>query len=903
MRLRALAVAVLTLAVSVPRPSLDAQVRAVYDRGAAGLTQQLLRLRTTASVLHVGAHPDDEDSAFIARAARGDHARTAYLALTRGEGGQNIIGPELFDALGVIRTEELLQARRLDGGEQFFTRAYDFGFSKTRAETASKWNEEAVLEDMVRVIRTFRPLVIYSRFTGTQADGHGHHQMAGYLTPVAFRAAADPQRFPALTTDALRPWQPKKLYVGGRGGGGGPLLQVATGAWDPALGRSYAEIAAEGRSQHKSQEMGTIEPLGPSSTSLRMAENQVATQTTTAAPEQSVFDNLDVSLRGIARLTGLPDGTISTELASMDEAVSRAIREYRPGDPAAVVPLLANGLRATRAARSTLRTLGASPAAGEADFLLAQKEREFSAALVSFLGIVVDPLADRETVEAGGTIDVSVRTFAASSLSRPPDVTLRTPDGWRATRLPDAGADAPGPRRETPAHVARFQISAPATATPTQPYFLASPRVGPMYPAATGADLTKPFQASLLETSVQFVIDGIEVTVAEPVLYRYADPVRGELRRDVNVVPAVALGFESSLLVVPTGSTANRQRVSLHVTSLRREAVNGTIALALPAGWTATPASVAFTLGAANERRLVSFDVTAPAARRPGAYPIAARATIGNATYSHDMQLIAYPHIQTHRLYTDAAATAQVLNLAVTPVHVGYIMGSGDSVPDALRRMNLRVTLLDDATLTAGDLAAYDAIVVGVRASEARPAFAANQARLRQFMERGGTLIVQYQQGEYTAQNLPPYPAQIMGNSRVTDETARITILAPQHAAFTFPNRITAADFDGWVQERNLYAFTSFDPRYTPLLEASDPGEMPQRGGEVYARVGRGHFVYTSYAWFRQLPAGVPGAYRLMANLVSLSKAAAPAGSPTRGNAARSGGAPVEAPDRTRPSR
>ena len=389
--------------------------------------------------------------------------------------------------------------------------------------------------------------------------------------------------------------------------------------------------------------------------------------------------------------------------------------------------------------------------------------------------------------------------------------------------------------------------------------------------------MTKPFQPSLLEASLQFTIDGVDVTVSEPVLYRYADSVRGEIRRNVNVVPAVALGFESPLLVVPTGSAANRQRVSLHVASLRREAMNGTIALTLPAGWTASPATAPFSLGGANARAIVSFDVAAPATRRPGAYPIAARATIGNATYSRDMQLIAYPHIQTHRLYTDAAATAQVINLSVAPVHVGYITGSGDAVPEALRRMNLRVTLLDDATLRGGDLSVYDAIVVGVRASEARPAFAASQARLRQFMERGGTLIVQYQQGEYTAQNLAPYPAQIMGNSRVTDETATVTILAPQHPAFTFPNRITAADFDGWVQERNLYAFTSFDPRYTPLLEAADPGEMPQRGGQVYARVGRGHYVYTSYAWFRQLPAGVPGAYRLMANLVSLSRAPAAA--------------------------
>ena len=267
-------------------------MRPLYDQGAAGLAQILQRLTTTASVLHVGAHPDDEDSAFLARAARGDHARVAYLALNRGEGGQNIIGPELFDALGVIRTEELLQARRLDGAQQFFTRAFDFGFSKTRSETAALWNEQAVLEDMVRVIRTFRPLVVYSRFSGTPADGHGHHQEAGYLTPVAFKAAADPSAFPELAKEGVRVWQARKLYSSGRGGGAGPLTQVATGITDPAIGRTYTEIAAEGRSQHKSQAMGTIEPLGPATSALRQMESRVPA----GAAEQSVFDGLDVTM-------------------------------------------------------------------------------------------------------------------------------------------------------------------------------------------------------------------------------------------------------------------------------------------------------------------------------------------------------------------------------------------------------------------------------------------------------------------------------------------------------------------------------------------------------------------------------------------------------------------------------
>jgi hypothetical protein len=273
--------------------------------------------------------------------------------------------------------------------------------------------------------------------------------------------------------------------------------------------------------------------------------------------------------------------------------------------------------------------------------------------------------------------------------------------------------------------------------------------------------------------------------------------------------------------------------------------------------------------------------VTPPPRRRAGRYEVQVQAAVGASQYTQDMQEIAYPHIQTHRLYSMAAATMQVVDLAVAPVRIGYIMGSGDQVPDALRRMHLDVTMLDDAALAGGDLSAFDTIVVGIRASEARPAFVANQARLREFMERGGTLIVQYQQQQYVARGLPPYPAEMMGNSRVTDETAPVSILAPRHPAFTYPNRITSADFDGWVQERDLYSFTSFDPQYTPLLETVDPGEMPQRGGEVYARVGRGHYVYTSFAWFRQLPAGVPGAYRLFANLVSLPKAPAAGPNPS----------------------
>jgi hypothetical protein len=424
-----------------------------------------------------------------------------------------------------------------------------------------------------------------------------------------------------------------------------------------------------------------------------------------------------------------------------------------------------------------------------------------------------------------------------------------------------------------PTHSAGFVVTVPPDAPPTQPYFLSAARTGDMYRWPDSAARGMPFDRSLLAAAVTLEIGGAALTITRPVVYRYADPVRGELRRPVNVVPRVTVALAPSLVIVPAGNAAHTQRVSVQVTSFSGEPVNGAVRLRLPPGWTFTPAQVPFALAKKGDGASAAFDVTAPGRRAPGRYAVAAEARVGNTSFDQSLQEIAYPHIQTHRLYSTAAATAQVLDLQVAPVRVGYIMGSGDQVPDALRRMGVSVAMLDDEAIASGDLSRFDTIVVGIRAAETRPAFVAHQARLRAFMERGGTLIVQYQQQEYIAAGLPPYPAQMMGNSRVTDETAPVAMLEPRHAAFTFPNRISASDFDGWVQERNLYAFTGFDAQYTPLLQSADPGDEPQRGGQLYASVGKGHYVYTAYSWFRQLPAGVPGAYRQFANLISLPRA------------------------------
>jgi LmbE family N-acetylglucosaminyl deacetylase len=841
--------------------------------GAAGVLQAIERLQTTASALHTAAHPDDEDTAFMARTARGDHARVAYLSLNRGEGGQNVIGPELFEALGVIRTEELLQARTLDGGGQFFTRTFDFGFSKRLDEAAALWNEREVLRDMVRTIREYRPLVVYAGFSGTPADGHGQHQLAGKLTPLAFEAAADPAEFPEQIDQGLRPWQARKLYV--RQGfrpdpNNPPSIRVETGIFDPLLGRTYFEIAMEGRSQHKSQEMGVPELRGPQASGLRLLESRVPAQPT----ETSVFDGIDVSTRGLAGLCGLPPGVLQTELDLVADRARRALAEVDPLKPGGVVPLLADGLRATRAARAALKTAGApKDAKDEADFLLEIKEREFEDALRRAAGAVFDPLSDVETAVAGETFGVRARMFLADpSLVKIGTLSLEAPDGWAVEKgeVPGTAPENPMARffRETPTGSESFRVTVPASAQPTQPYWLRQPRQGLLFVWPDGAPWGRPFDAPVLRGVAELEIGGVPVSLRMPVQFRQIDQVRGELRRDVNVVPALSVALDSDLLVVPSATLGASRRIAVRLENHQNAAATGAVRLVVPAGWTVEPAEAGFSLGAKGQRTAVTFTVTPARGTAPGRYEIAATATAGDRTCDLSMRTIAYPHIQTHRLYSRAVAQVRVLDLDVAPVSVGYIMGTGDQVPDAIRRMGRDVVLLGEDALAAGDLTRFDVIVVGIRASEARPDFVANHGRLLDYVRGGGTLIVQYQQPDYGTRHLAPFPVEYA--SRVTDETAPVTILQPQHPAFTTPNRITDADWDGWVQERNLYAFAKFDERYVPLLETRDPGEQPQRGGEVYAEIGKGRYVYTSYAWFRQLPAGVPGAYRLFANLLSL---------------------------------
>ncbi|MGD9588055.1 MAG: PIG-L family deacetylase [Pyrinomonadaceae bacterium] len=841
-----------------------AQIKPVYDHGALGLVRQLKRLNTSASAMMIGAHPDDEDTALLSYLSRGENARTAYLSLTRGDGGQNIIGPELGEALGVIRTEELIQARKLDGAEQYFTRAYDYGFSKTLQEARLKWDENVILCDAVRAIRQFRPLVVVAQFSGTPADGHGQHQFAGYIAPLAVKAAMDASQCGG-EGEAGEVWAVKKFYVRHRGQGE-PRLRVNTGKYDPLYARSYFEIAMEARSQHRSQEQGVLELRGDQYSSLNLQGSETK--------ESGIFEGLDVSVAAAG--TGQADP--GKALAEVQDAAERALREYDPRSPERILPHLINGYKA--ATRKGQFTAPNPPT----EVFAREMRTRFADAIVAVLGLQIDALSDVETIAQGESFNVSAKIYGQQreglqvkeiSLAVPakpnlrPVANLADVEWWMVKRGPAPSTNTPGfVTREAGMAAEYFAVTVPPDADLTTPYWLVEPRRGDMYvmsgrPAVHGS----PFQLPVPKALVTLEVNGETLYVERPVEFRYADDVRGEIRRNVAVVPTITVGLDQNLMIIAAGAKATEKQLAVTVTSNSSGAVSGKVALDLPAGWTAASDSADLNLTRKGESGSVQFKIRVPANARPGTYTLKATATIGDKSFSRSVRTLSYPHIQTHRLYSDAAVKANVIDLKTRPAKIGYIPGSGDSLPQAIAQMGLNIETIDERTLAAGDLSRFDTILVGIRAYQVRTDIVAHNKRLLEFAEKGGTLVVQYQLSNYTQQGLAPFPAR--QGPRVADETAKVTILDSSHPIFNVPNKITDADFEGWVQERNLYNFSTMDPKYKGLLEAHDVNEAENAGGLVVADIGRGKYVYCSYSLFRQLPAGVPGAYRLLANILA----------------------------------
>lgn len=849
-----------------------AQVRSPYDDGVAGLGQLLKRLQTTASALHTGAHPDDEDSALLALLARGKGARTAYLSLNRGEGGQNRIGGELFEALGIIRTEELLQARRLDGAEQFFTRVVDFGFSKTLTESAKIWDERIVLADLVRAIRKYRPLVVISRFTGTPADGHGQHQLAGYLTIKAFRLASDPNQFPEQIQEGLLPWQPLKLYVS-QGffvdPRNQPTLLLNAGEYSFLHGRSYYEIAIEGRSKHRSQEMGSLELRGPQTVGLRLVDSLVSTSS-----EKDIFDGIDTSITGISKITGENRKEFVEKLRLLEAIAKQALEKYNPFAPYQLTPILARGIQICKEAE----ILTENP---DAKMLVKIKKEEFIQSLLLANGIQIDALSDIETPIAEESFQIAVRIFIAkNSPLKFEKVEIKAPENWKIEPIeePFRKSENLALDREKPFYVKFFRASVPKNEKPTQPYWLELPRKGYIFDWSKTNYPLLPFSPPILKAEITVKINRVSFKVEKEVEYRFADPTEGEMRRHLQVIPRLHLQITPDLLIVPTSSKAN-YILKVRVVNNSDDTVQGTLRLKASEEFTITPKEIRFSLRG-KQQDFFNFSLQSKA--KAGSYQVIAEALTEYGVFDQTMFKVSYPYIQTHRYYKTAQTNVKVFDLKIIPVRVGYIMGSGDDVPEAIRRMGLEVELLDGETLSTEDLSKYDVIVVGIRASETRPDFQANNDRLLNYIRNGGVLIVQYQQQDYTRKNLTPFPAKIepvirngqrFSNLRVTDENAPVRILVPDHPIFNYPNKITDEDWKDWVQERNLYCFTEFDSRYIPLLESHDEGEPENFGGMLYAEIGKGKYIYTAYTWFRQLPAGVPGAYRIFANMLSLPKA------------------------------
>jgi LmbE family N-acetylglucosaminyl deacetylase len=806
---------------------LRAQLEPPSTGGLVALDRELRMLGGEKRVLMIGAHPDDEDTELLTLLVRGLGAEAAYLSLNRGEGGQNLIGSELGPALGLLRTEELLAARRLDGARQYFTRAYDFGYSKSLEETWQHWPRDSVLKDVVRIVRRFRPQVVVSVFSGTPRDGHGQHQAAGWAAREAFQAAGDGRRFPELAREeGLAPWTPQKLYRSTWYDTTATTLTLEGGALDRAAGLSFHQIAMAGRSLHRSQDMGRIQGLGPSRVRLALVEDRTG--------------------RGAAGLFAGVDTSATAESPA-------------PGSAVDLADLMALRARWT-AARVSADRLG-----------------HLDRAIVAASGVVCDPRSDDDRVVPGQRILVTIECWNTGAQAHRVTAELRGAGAIRPDSAAVSLALSPGAlvRRPVSATVAP---DAPLTA----PYFHLSTTQPALYDwsGAAPAERGQPFGPAELTGS--FVVDGAARSERE-VSLRLNDQARGEVRRPITIVPRVGLAIDPAGEIWPSGSKDPR-RFTVTLTHGARDTTAGSVRLELPPGWPAV-ASRPFELTRVEQREAITFVVRPPPAPVEGVVRL--RAVARDRTgreYTAGVVSVDYPHVRPRSFPVDAEATIRVARLTLPAIaRVGYVRGAADRVPEALAGVGLPVTLLDAAALERGDLERFDAIVIGPRAYETEPALGEYNDRLLGYVRGGGLLIVQYQQQVFFDGGYAPYPLTVGGPSsmpgastvahdRVTDETAPVRVLAPADPVMLLPNRLGTADWADWIQERGLYFARSWGPAFRPLLETHDPGEPPLEGGLLVAKVQKGTYVYTGLSFFRQLPAGVPGAFRLFANLLALGR-------------------------------
>jgi LmbE family N-acetylglucosaminyl deacetylase len=796
---------------------------------AGHLAHAVDRIGVTARVLFVAAHPDDENTRLLGYLANARHVTVAYLSMTRGGGGQNLIGREQAELLDVVRTEELLSARRIDGAQQRFTRMRDFGYSKSAKETLDTWGHDEALADVVWVVRTFQPDVIVTR-SDEKPPNHGHHTAAAILAREAFAAAGDPQRFPDQLAAGAKTWQATRLVYNVPNFRDEPppegALKLDVGGYDARLGMSYGELAALSRSQHQSQGFGVSGERGSSI---------------------ERFVNLAGSP---AKTDVLDDVTLGWDrFAQGGNAVGRALDDARSqlsrDEPERALPALLSAL-------AGLQALPDGPRVQDA-------RRSLERVLAAASGLFVRATSPRQAVVPGQKVEVAV------------EVVLRRPAGVKLTRLafPDGEAQAiTAPLVVNEKQVIKREVVVGADAAVSVPYWLAEPASPGHQNVADMRLIGAPRRPAPLSVTATLEAPGGTFHVEAPVQYASTDPVRGERLRETLVVPPAT--------VTPTRDAAmsvgGRQAPVVLRVRAGADGVKGRVILPVPSGWRVEPDTAQVELAKAGDEATVRFAVTPPT--KAAAAVLHPAVEIEGKAWSFRENLIDYPHIPVQLVLQAAQIRVVPLEAVVPRGIIGYVEGSGDTVADDLAHLGIRVELLDDEALRSGDLSRFQAIVVGIRAYNTRDALRSQHDRLMRYVENGGTVVVQYNTQSRLGpleSRIGPFPLEV-GRGRVTDERAAMTVLAPGHEILTKPHRIDATDFDGWIQERGLYYASTWDERYTPIFAAADEGEDPLKGALLFAKHGKGRYVYTGLAFFRQLPAGVPGAYRLFLNLIGTAK-------------------------------
>lgn len=807
------------------------------------IAQELRRFNELGSVLHVAAHPDDENRPLLAFLSRGRGLRTAYLSINRGDGGQNEIGPEFGEKLGVARTQELLAGRRIDGARQFFTRAIDFGYSKSMDEALAIWDRKEVLGDVVRIIRTFRPDVIITRFAPVAQPGnHGHHNASAFLALEAFKISGDPKAYPEQIAEGLAPWQPKRILQNGGGGGrggaapaSGDVLRIEAGGSDVVTGEAFTAIAARTSAMHKTQGVGGGfgggAGGGPRQESFIFLDGEPATK--------DILDGVDATWR---RFSG------GAEIGKMTDEV---IAQFKAEDPAASVPALL-----------AIRAKLAGVAKG--DPVANDKRAQLDRILQACLGLSVETTVPQAEVVPGEMIQMH------HSMS----VKAAIPVKWTGLRFPAAGGtnDFTSTGSEALKTAERdVSILLPKQTPVSQPYWLREEGTPGMYHVDNPAMIGRPENPSAFPVEYVFEVGGQNLVVVTEPVQLVAGAPEAQRKRPLTVIPPVSLDFPFEVALFAPGAT---KQVEVEVTAARN-GVTGDVRLDAAQGWKVSPASRPFQLAKVGDKARFTFSVVAPA--QPAAAEFTAVATVGGTRFNNGRYEISYAHLPLQLLQSPARLKVAAFDFAIRGQNIGYLPGAGDSVAENLEEMGYRVRQLSGADLTAEKLKGLDAVVIGVRAFNERADFAANLPGLLAYVEAGGTVIAQYNRPNgLRTQQLGPYPLSIQGPApqlRVTDENAPVIFRLPDHPALTTPNKLAAADFNGWVQERGAYFPGTWDKEhYDAPLAMSDPGEKQPDSSLLVAKYGKGYYVYTGLGFFRQLPAGVPGAYRLFANLVSLGK-------------------------------